>query len=72
MSFKVHFRSVKDNFIGCDLDKVLITYRVFIRVGDHGEVYIIVLRDIRQVSYTTSASADMLAKVAKRYLYYVT
>jgi len=59
---------VKGDFVNHDLDGVLVTHRVSIRVGDHGEAYVMVLRDIRQASRTTSASADMLAKVAKRRL----
>jgi len=65
LSFKVHFRLVKSDFINYNLDRVFVTHRVSIRVGDHRETYIIVLRDIRQAFCIISASTNMLAKVAK-------
>ena len=65
MSLKVHFGLVKGDFINYNLDGVLITNRVFIRVSDRGKAYIIVLQNISQAFYTISASANILIKVLK-------
>ena len=69
MSLKVHFGLVKGDFINYNLDGVLITNRVFIKVNNRGEAYIMVPRNISQAFYTISASADILIKVLKWYLY---
>jgi len=43
LSFKAHFRLVKSDFINYNLDRVFITHRISIKVGDYEEAYIIVL-----------------------------
>ena len=43
MSLKVYFGLVKGDFVNYNLDRVLIINRVFIRVSDCGEAYIIIL-----------------------------
>ena len=43
MSLKVHFGLVKGDFINYNLDRVLIINKVFIKVSDCGEAYMIIL-----------------------------